>query len=122
MQFARENLQKHSVQRYSAESIDIAGTTYHGSLAVTPDEILIDWRCSSTDSLDEVLMTRLTEGDPEVIVIATGEAVSFPSAPIMHAAMRQGIGVEVMNDGAAIRTFNVLLSESRRAVLAVIRP
>jgi uncharacterized protein len=32
----------------------------------------------------------------------------------------QGIGVEVMNTDAACRTFNVLLSEGRRVVAALI--
>ena len=122
MQFAREGLQRHSIQRYTDRAVWIGGEEHHGSLAVAPGEILADWRCASIDALDATTLAPLHALHPEVLVIATGATVAFPDAAALHPLMRSGVGVEVMNDGAAIRTFNVLLSEERNVVLALVRP
>ena len=121
MQFARESLQRHTIRRYAHTTVWIADDAYEGSLAVSSDEIVTDWTCNTVESLDEELVAAIADLKPEVVVIATGTSVVFPAAPVLHTLMRAGIGVEVMNDGAAIRTFNVLLSEERRAALALIR-
>lgn len=122
MQFARETLQRHAIRKYDAGSIAVADRSYEGSLAVSVEEILEDWRCATIEDLSAPLIERLVALKPEVIILATGDTVKFPASSLLHPVMRAGIGVEVMNDGAAVRTFNVLLSESRRAILALIRP
>ena len=53
---------------------------------------------------------------PEVILLGTGERQVFPPAAVMAACLRQGVGLEVMTNAAAARTFNVLAGESRRVV------
>ncbi|MEL6366585.1 MAG: MTH938/NDUFAF3 family protein [Pseudomonadota bacterium] len=121
MQFARESLQRHTIRRYDETTVWIADDAYKGSLAVSSDQIVTDWTCDCVESLDDALIGAIADLNPEVVVIATGSSVVFPAAPVLHPLMRAGIGVEVMNDGAAIRTFNVLLSEGRRAALALIR-
>ena len=40
----------------------------------------------------------------------------------MAHCLAQGIGIEVMNNAAAARTYNVLASEARRVVTALIIP
>ncbi len=64
----------------------------------------------------------LAEGDLELLLVGTGtDLVPLPDS--LRAALGdRGIRTEVMNTGAAARTFNVLLSEDRSvgaALLAV---
>ncbi|MEM8548331.1 MAG: MTH938/NDUFAF3 family protein [Pseudomonadota bacterium] len=122
MQFAREQPNANSIAKYESESIWIHGQQYSGSLALSADKILGDWQCHSVADLTPGHMDALLALDPEVIVIATGAAPQFPPAPLLHPVMHRGVGIEVMNDGAAVRTFNILLSEARQAALALIRP
>ena len=44
----------------------------------------------------------------------------FPRPSLLAGVQRQGIGIEVMANDAAIRTFNVLLSEDRKVLLALL--
>jgi uncharacterized protein len=54
--------------------------------------------------------------DPEVVLLGTGATQVFPAASVMAFCMGRGIGIEVMANAAAARTFNVLASEGRRVV------
>lgn len=57
---------------------------------------------------------------PEVVLIGTGERLVFPHPRIIAQFSRRGIGVEIMDTGAACRTYNVLISEGRAVVAALI--
>ena len=54
--------------------------------------------------------------EPEVVLLGTGATQVFPPAAAMAACLGRGVGLEVMNNAAAARTFNVLASEGRRVV------
>jgi uncharacterized protein len=50
------------------------------------------------------------------VLVGTGVRQVFPAAEFAAQFLRAGIGLEVMDTGAACRTFNVLLTEQRRVV------
>lgn len=86
----------------------------HSSFILSPDQLIEDWPPRDSaglvpDDLEPLLATR-----PEVILLGTGERQVFPSAAVMAACLTRGIGIEVMTNSAAARTFNVLAGESRR--------
>ena len=54
--------------------------------------------------------------DPEIVLLGTGPRQIFPAASFRAQFLSAGIGIEVMDTGAACRTFNVLVSEQRRVV------
>jgi uncharacterized protein len=58
--------------------------------------------------------------DPEVILFATGSGLTSELQQIAGKLMLENIGVEFMELGAACRTFNLLISEGRQVLLAVI--
>jgi uncharacterized protein len=57
---------------------------------------------------------------PEVVLIGTGQRQVFPAPAFGAQFLRAGIGFEVMDTGAACRTFNVLVSEQRLVVALLI--
>jgi uncharacterized protein len=59
---------------------------------------------------------RILELEPEVVLVGTGGRQVFPDAAFGARFLQSGIGFEVMDTGAACRTFNVLVSEQRRVV------
>lgn len=121
MQFSRDDSSPFTITRYSPESVRIAGVDHRGSLAVAGDGVIDDWRCATVERLDDAALAPLLARRPEVIVLAVGERVAFPDAAVMRAVQQAGVGLEVMNDGAAVRTFNVMLTEGRRVVLGLVR-
>jgi uncharacterized protein len=63
---------------------------------------------------------RVLAGRPEVVLIATGARLVFPSNEIRAAFFRAGVGLEVMDTRAAAYTYNVLLQEQRKVLLLVL--
>ena len=68
---------------------------------------------------EEALAPVLALG-PEVVVLGTGDAQVFPPARVMAACLSRGVGLEVMANAAAARTFHVLAGEHRKVVVAMI--
>jgi len=59
--------------------------------------------------------------NPEVVLVGTGARQIFPAPEIAAEFLKRGIGFDVMDTGAACRTYNVLVGE-RRAVVALLMP
>ncbi len=57
---------------------------------------------------------------PEIVLLGTGETQRFPDTAVLGAILARGIGVEVMANGAACRTYNVLVSEDRKVAVALV--
>ena len=88
------------------------------SFILAPNSLIEDWRPRLVaellpEDLDEVLRF-----EPAVVLLGSGERLGFPSAAVMAHCLTRGIGIEVMDNAAAARTFNVLATEGRRVVAA----
>ncbi|NYT59084.1 hypothetical protein H0A65_09135 [Alcaligenaceae bacterium] len=57
---------------------------------------------------------------PEVVLIGTGLTQHLLPNHITQALLGVGIGVEAMSTQAAARTYNILMSEGRRVVVALL--
>jgi uncharacterized protein len=86
------------------------------SFALAPDRLIENWSPREGKALVPEDMEPLLALEPEVILLGTGATQVFPPAATLAACLSRGIGVEVMTNAAAARTFNVLASEGRRVV------
>jgi len=86
------------------------------SFILAPQHLVEDWPVRESAALTPDDLAPLLALQPEVILLGTGERQVFPPAAVMAACLRQGVGLEVMTNAAAARTFNVLASESRKVV------
>jgi uncharacterized protein len=57
---------------------------------------------------------------PEVVLIGTGERQHMLPPSVTLPLHRVGIGIEAMTTQAAARTYNILMSEGRRVVVALL--
>jgi uncharacterized protein len=57
---------------------------------------------------------------PSIVLLGTGEQLSFPPPALLAVFYRAKIGIEVMNNGAACRTYSVLMSEGRKVAAALL--
>ena len=57
---------------------------------------------------------------PELILIGTGQRQHFLNPAITQEILRLGIGVEIMDTQAAARTYNILMAEGRKVVVALL--
>ena len=88
----------------------------HASFILAPNEFAEDWQVANASTLLPEHLAPLLALNPELILLGTGERQVFPSAAVMAACLTCGIGIEVMGNAAAARTFNVLAGEGRRVV------
>lgn len=92
------------------------------SFVMSPHRLLEDWAAPAAGQLAIADLDPLFELQPELILIGSGSVQAFLPAATQAAALQRGVGVEVMTNAAAARTFNVLASEDRRVVAAFLLP
>jgi uncharacterized protein len=88
------------------------------SFILAPNSLVEDWRPRLIGELLPEDLDEVLRFEPAVVLLGSGERLSFPSPAVMAACLTRGIGIEVMDNAAAARTFNVLATEGRRVVAA----
>jgi uncharacterized protein len=112
----------HVVRRIQADRIDINQQSFESSLILGARLLETDWPVHGYDDLTETTIEPLLTHHPEVVLLGYGARQSFPPVEIQRQFLRVGIGLECMTLDAAARTFNVLMSENRRALAGFILP
>lgn len=77
------------------------------------------WPVVSPAELDQENLDAVLQMKPDVVLLGTGNRQQFPHAQIFALFGQRGIGLEVMDNGALCRTFNILVAEDRAVVAAV---
>jgi len=111
---------RHRITAYDVDTISVNDDIYRQSLVMTADSILCPWPVSSLQHLDPENLAPIFESKPTVVLLGTGERQMFPDAKIFALFGEQGIGLEVMDNGALCRTFNILVAEDRDVTAAII--
>jgi uncharacterized protein len=104
------------IESYDASHIRINGRVYVAGLAVSAEQVAVDWGPSDGRDLRAEHINALLAWRPQVVIIGTGKQQRFPEPALYCALLERGIGVEIMDTGAACRTYNILVSEGRRVV------
>lgn len=112
--------QQFFIHSLGAEAIQIVDQRYAHSLIVSPDAGVAKWPVDSVSALETRHLQPILERRPEVVLLATGRRQRFPQRSIQVEMLRNNVGLEVMTLEAAARTFNILASEDRRVVAAMI--
>jgi len=120
MRFSPDQFEGNRISAYATGQITVNEEVITGSVIITSDKIIRDWLPVSFAALEAVHIARLDELQPEIILIGTGRTLHFPSPAATGEFLARGIGVEVMDTRAACRTYNILLSEGRRVVAALL--
>ena len=107
------------VRAYSRAELRIGEVQVHSSCIVSADRLLTDWPPTRFEALRPEHLHAIFELKPEVVLLGTGERQRFPPADIRAAFVTRGVGLEVMDLGAACRTYNILVQEERQAVAAL---
>ncbi|MBK1701744.1 Mth938-like domain-containing protein [Thiococcus pfennigii] len=104
------------IQGYEPGAIRVAGRVYREGLILSPRRLVPGWGPATAARLAPSDIEALLAFDPQVIVLGTGERQVFPAAALLAAAQARRIGIEVMDTGAACRTYNILVGEGRNVV------
>lgn len=108
------------ITSYDNDSVSINGKVFSQSLIIASSRLQDSWDIRSIESLEENHLHQILSFNPEIIIIGTGSRLVFPAAETYAAIIRQGIGVDFMDTGAACRTYNILSGEGRDIVAGLI--
>ena len=107
------------VRAYSRTELRIGEEHVRSSCIVCADRLITDWPPARFEALMPEHSEAILDLNPEVVLLGTGERQRFPPAAIRTVFAARGVGLEVMDLGAACRTYNILVQEERQAVAAL---
>ncbi|WP_417767795.1 Mth938-like domain-containing protein [Stappia sp.] len=108
------------IEAYGDGGFRFAGMSHRGSILCVPSGIY-GFQATSASELDVAALEKVFEeaADIEVLLVGTGTDLVPLQRELREAARAAAIMADPMSTGAAVRTYNVLLSEDR-AVAAVL--
>ncbi|HEV7436037.1 MAG TPA: Mth938-like domain-containing protein [Pseudorhizobium sp.] len=109
------------IDAYGNGGFRFAEMSHRGSLLCLPSGIH-GWTLAEGDALTvEALAMVLEEAESvEVLLVGTGTEIRPLPQAVKAALKARGIASDPMSTGAAVRTYNVMLSESRAVAAALI--
>jgi uncharacterized protein len=112
----------YTIRSYRPGSVTINDQEISRSVIVTPGELVHDWPPQTFEQLDAAHVARLAElrPRPELVILGVGPHVRFPPPSCLSPLLEAGIGVEIMDTGAACRTYNLLVADGRAAAAALL--
>jgi uncharacterized protein len=74
----------------------------------------------SFELLQESHFSHLAGLGAEIVLLGTGTKLRFPHPGLTRPLIEARIGLEVMDTGAACRTYNILAGEGRKVAVAIL--
>jgi len=132
-----------TVTAYGPGYIEVNRTRFETAIAFGPEGPVHPWPASTAADISTDLLMQacgltskpkdplafLDAGEdqltfdpnrPEVLLVGTGAQQVMLSHVITHPIVRAGVGVECMSTSAAARTYNILMAEGRKVIVALI--
>ena len=107
------------VDAYSQGAVVISNVTYQSSLILCATDIINDWPPQTSAELTAQHLQQVISLDPEIMILGTGSKIVFPPDEVLQPVISNQIGYEIMDTGAACRSYNFLVAEGRRVVAAL---
>lgn len=104
---------------YGQGGFVINGMRHDGSILLFEDHVE-SWLALRMADVEPDIIGRIAAHPVDLLLIGAGSFAAVLDPAMRVAFKTRGIGVEVMDTGAACRTYNVLLSEERRVAAALI--
>lgn len=106
---------------YGNGKFKVSGETYNTNILVFPDRtVLWDIKPNAPITLETLSVVLEEEGEIDLLLIGCARHQTILPQKIPAALKEVGIALEVMDTGAAARTYNVLMAEGRRVAAALI--
>ena len=120
MKFSEElSSGSHVIRAYGDDFIQVNQQTLNRHFIIHAGGLIEDWGPTTASQLEVTHFDPILALQPEVVILGTGSQQLFPDIEIRAIFLSQGIGFEAMDTGAACRTYNILMSENRNVVAAL---
>ena len=109
-----------AISRLEAGRVWVHQTPFAHSLLVPWRGEVQVWPAATTNDLTEHHFEQVLSLAPELVIFGSGPTLRFIAPRLYRALIERRIGVETMDTAAACRTFNVLVTEGRKVVGALL--
>lgn len=114
---------KQVIDAYGDGGFRVSGIRVEGSVIVFPDR-LHRWGVAALAELSSALLDQVRlagqAGQVDLLLLGTGDRMAQIDRGLRQELRAAGVVIEVMDTGAACRTYNVLLAEGRKVAAALI--
>lgn len=109
------------IDAYGNGGFRFAEMSHRGSLLILPSGIY-GWAIGGMSELSAASFSPVfaERAEIELVLLGTGAAQVWPDPSVRQAFADHALVLECMDTGAAVRTYNVLLAESRSVAAALI--
>ena len=109
----------HLFSGYGAGYVAVNNARYERSVLVSPQAVT-EWAVERFDALTAADFAFIGEAKPEIVILGTGATQRFPAPALGRALAATGVAAEVMDSKAACRTYNILVTEGRKVIAAIL--
>ena len=112
---------RHGIDAYGDGGFRFAEMSHRGSILMLPSGVRA-WDIAEAGAIDAASLAPVLaeHGGIELLLIGTGLDIVPVREPLRRRLKEAGIGLDVMQTGAAARTYNILLAENRKVAAALI--
>ena len=109
------------IDAYGKGGFAFADMSHRGSLLCLPDAIWA-WPVTKPTEIDEYTLSRVfaAANGIDSLIVGTGTEAWIAPNRLREALRRVHIGLDSMQTGPAIRTYNIMIGERRRVAAALI--
>jgi uncharacterized protein len=100
--------------------VSINNQRYERPVVVMAGAVRTDWTATDFTTLTSAHFDYFLELKPEVLLLGTGARQQFAHPNLYRELIQARIGIEFMDTPAACRTYNILVTEDRKVIAAVL--
>ena len=110
------------VRAHAPQWLQIDDQRYTQSVVVSslPERPACAWEPSSFDQLQMSHLEDLAKSGAELVILGTGQRQKLPPPAWQALFASRRVGLESMDTAAACRTYNILASEGRKVLAALL--
>jgi len=120
MKFQPDRSNAQTISGYGPGWIGIDAEKINHSLIIGSQGFRQAWPCARFEDLSAAHFAQLATLETELVIFGSGLRNRFPPPAWLAPLMARRIGLESMDTPAACRTYNILASEGRNVVAALI--
>jgi len=112
---------RHIIDTYGNGGFRFAGMSHRGSLLLLPSGVRA-WDVTSPKAIDRTYLrpVQAEASGIELLLVGTGLDIAAIDPSLRGWLKDAGVGLDVMQTGAAARTYNILVAENRKVAAALI--
>ncbi len=109
-----------AITRFDGQRLWVGAEAHARSVLVPWTGAVQPWPPGAPGELTATHLEQILVLKPELVIYGSGPRLVFPPPALARVLFERRIGLETMDTAAACRTYNVLASEGRSVVAALI--